>query len=98
VLTTIEGQAIQPLIVGHRLELNPVIVFLALWFGGWLWGIPGIVMAVPSLVAIKVVAKHSRHGKPLEEFLSPNSDRHLRRLRVAACAMQRSRKRTATTV
>jgi predicted PurR-regulated permease PerM len=71
-LTTIEGQAVQPLIVGHRLELNPIIVFLALWFGGWLWGIPGIVMAVPSLLGMKVVAEHSRNGKVLEEFLSPN--------------------------
>jgi predicted PurR-regulated permease PerM len=81
-LATIEGQAIQPLIVGRRLELNPVIVFLALWLGGWFWGIPGIVMAVPSLVALKVVAEHSRNGKPLEEFLSPNQDRQLSRLNV----------------
>ncbi len=35
----------QPLLVGQRLALNPIIVFLALWFGGWLWGIAGIVMA-----------------------------------------------------
>jgi predicted PurR-regulated permease PerM len=81
-LATIEGQVIQPLIVGRRLELNPVIVFLALWLGGWFWGIPGIVMAVPSLVALKVVAEHSRNGKPLEEFLSPNQDRQLSRLNV----------------
>jgi predicted PurR-regulated permease PerM len=31
---------VQPLVVGRRLELNPMIVFLALWFGGWLWGMP----------------------------------------------------------
>lgn len=71
-LTTLEGQAVQPLMVGHRLELNPIIVFLALWFGGWFWGIPGIVMAVPSLLGMKVVAEHSRNGKALEGFLSPN--------------------------
>lgn len=33
-LATIEGQIVQPLFVGHRLDLSPVIVFLALWFGG----------------------------------------------------------------
>ena len=71
VLATIEGQIVQPLLVGRRLELNPIIVFLALWFGGWFWGIAGIVMAVPCLVALKVAAEHSVHGTPLVEFLSP---------------------------
>jgi predicted PurR-regulated permease PerM len=68
-LATIEGQFIQPLVVGRRLELNPIIVFLALWFWGWFWGIPGIIIAVPSLISLKVIAEHSKNGKPLEEFL-----------------------------
>jgi predicted PurR-regulated permease PerM len=72
VLTTIEGQLVQPLVVGRRLELNPIIVFLSLWFGGWFWGIPGIVIAVPSLVALKVIAQHSGDGEALIQFLSPN--------------------------
>jgi predicted PurR-regulated permease PerM len=73
-LATIEGQVVQPLIVGRRLELNPIIVFLALWFGGWFWGVAGIVMAVPTLVSLKVVAQHSRFGRPLTEFLSPEEN------------------------
>jgi predicted PurR-regulated permease PerM len=71
-LATVEGQIVQPLLVGHRLDLSPVIVFLALWVGGWFWGIAGVVMVVPSLVALKVVAEHSARGLPLLEFLSPN--------------------------
>jgi predicted PurR-regulated permease PerM len=71
-LATIEGQIVQPLVIGRRLDLNPVIVFLALWFGGWFWGVAGIVMAVPALVSLKVVAAHSRRGQPLTEFLGPN--------------------------
>ncbi len=71
-LATIEGQIVQPLVVGRRLELNPIIVFLALWFGGWFWGIAGIVIAIPTLVTLKVVAGHWRGGGPLQEFLSPN--------------------------
>ena len=70
-LATIEGQVVQPLIVGRRLELNPIMVFLALWFGGWFWGVAGIVMAVPILVSLKVAAQHSKLGGPLTEFLSP---------------------------
>jgi predicted PurR-regulated permease PerM len=71
-LATIEGQIVQPLVVGRRLELNPIIVFLALWFGGWFWGIAGIVIAIPTLVSLKVVAAQSRGGRPMQEFLSPN--------------------------
>jgi len=71
-LATVEGQVVQPLMVGQRLELNPIIVFLALWFAGWFWGIAGIILAIPSLVALKVAAEHSDGGKELVEFLSPN--------------------------
>jgi predicted PurR-regulated permease PerM len=77
-LATLEGQVVQPLLVGQRLELNPIIVFLALWFGGWFWGIPGIILAIPSLVALKVAAEHSEQGKPLVEFLSPDDAKRFR--------------------
>jgi predicted PurR-regulated permease PerM len=69
-LATLEGQVIQPLLVGRRLQLNPMLVFLALWFGGLFWGIAGIVLATPLLAALKVIAEHSAGGKPLVDFLS----------------------------
>jgi predicted PurR-regulated permease PerM len=71
-LATLEGQVVQPLFVGQRLELNPIIVFLSLWLAGWFWGVAGIILAIPSLVTLKVVAEHSPGGKPLVEFLSPS--------------------------
>jgi predicted PurR-regulated permease PerM len=73
-LAAVEGQVIQPLLVGRRLQLNPMLVFLALWFGGMFWGIAGIVLATPALVALKVIASHSRSGAPLLDFLSPHSE------------------------
>ena len=86
VLATLEGQLVQPLVIGRRLELNPMIVFLALWFGGWFWGVAGVVMAVPALLAFKVVSASSAHGSPMAEFLSPN-DGQLRRIPAAAAAI-----------
>jgi predicted PurR-regulated permease PerM len=83
VLATVEGQIIQPLFLGQRLSLSPVIVFLALWFGGWFWGVAGIVLAIPSLVALKVAAEHSEHGRPLIEFLSPTMAKRFQSLRAA---------------
>ncbi len=73
VLATLEGQVAQPLFVGRRLEINPLVVFLALWFGGLFWGIPGILLATPILVTMKVLAEDSERGKPLLEFLNPNA-------------------------
>jgi predicted PurR-regulated permease PerM len=70
-LVGVEGQVIQPLLVGRRLQLNPMLVFLALWFSGLFWGIAGIILATPALVALKIIAKHSEGGKPLLDFLSP---------------------------
>jgi predicted PurR-regulated permease PerM len=69
----IEGQIVQPLLVGRRLKVNPLLVFLALWFGGLFWGIAGIVLATPALVALKVVSEHAISGKALMEFLGPNA-------------------------
>jgi predicted PurR-regulated permease PerM len=92
-VATIEGQFIQPLILGRRLELNPLIVFLALWFWGWFWGIPGIIIAVPSLVVLKVIAEHSKNGKPLVEFLGRTSKPILKPAQIAkSLSLNRSRK------
>jgi predicted PurR-regulated permease PerM len=54
-LTTIEGNFLTPLIVGRRLTLNPIAVFLTILFWGWLWGIPGALMAVPILAVFKIL-------------------------------------------
>jgi predicted PurR-regulated permease PerM len=39
-----------------RPALAPVAIVLGLWFGGWLWGVAGVVLAVPVLVAAKSIA------------------------------------------
>jgi predicted PurR-regulated permease PerM len=74
-IAAIEGQVAQPLLVGRRMKINPLLIFLALWFGGLYWGIAGIVLATPTLVALKVVAENAKHGRPMMEFLGPNDQR-----------------------
>jgi predicted PurR-regulated permease PerM len=71
-LAAIEGQIVQPLLVGRRMEVNPLLIFLGLWFGGLYWGIAGIILATPTLVALKVIAENSKSGRPMMEFLGPN--------------------------
>jgi predicted PurR-regulated permease PerM len=64
-----EGQFITPAIVARRLTLNPVAVFVALIFWGWLWMIPGMLLAVPMLAVFKIFCDHIRPLKPIGEFL-----------------------------
>jgi predicted PurR-regulated permease PerM len=58
-LATIEGHIIEPLFLGRRLDLNPILVLLAVWIGGWLWGIAGVLLALPMLLALKVATRMS---------------------------------------
>jgi predicted PurR-regulated permease PerM len=71
-LAMLEGQIIQPLFVGRRLKINPLLIFLALWFGGLFWGIAGVILATPALLTLKVIAENAIRGKSVMEFLGPN--------------------------
>ena len=57
-MTTLEGHFITPAIMGRRLTLNPLNVFLALAFWTWLWGPIGAFLAVPLLITALVVLRH----------------------------------------
>jgi predicted PurR-regulated permease PerM len=69
-LATLEGNFITPWIMGRSLTLNPVMIILSLTFWGWLWGIAGIILAVPILAAFKIFCAHIEPTEPLAEFLS----------------------------
>jgi predicted PurR-regulated permease PerM len=68
-VTTIEGNFLTPMIVGHRLTLNPIAVFLTILFWGWLWGIPGALMAVPILAVFKILCDAHKPLHPLGALL-----------------------------
>jgi len=54
-LHTLEGQFITPIVLGARMALSPLVLILALMVSGWLWGIIGLLLAVPLLVCVKIV-------------------------------------------
>jgi predicted PurR-regulated permease PerM len=68
-LTITMGTFISPLIMGRRLTLNPVVIFLGLSFWGWLWGLPGALLAVPMLAMFKIFSDHIESLAPIGEFL-----------------------------
>jgi predicted PurR-regulated permease PerM len=85
-LHLIEGQLVQPLTVGRRFEVNALVILLAVWFGYGFWGIPGMLLATPVLVAIKVAAQYQPSWRTVRDFLTPNGYWHpksLKRVRTA---------------
>jgi len=69
VLTSLEGLIVTPTVVGRRLSLNPVAIFIWLIFWGWLWGIAGTLLAVPLLAVLKIVCDHVKPLAAVGEFL-----------------------------
>lgn len=57
-ISTLVGFFLEPYIHGMRLAVNPVIIFIAIFFWGWLWGPIGVFIAVPLMTVIMVVISH----------------------------------------
>jgi predicted PurR-regulated permease PerM len=68
-LNLLEEYLVFPFLIGRRLLLNPVVIFIWLIFWGWLWGIPGALMAVPLLAIFKIVCDHIEPLAAVAEFL-----------------------------
>jgi predicted PurR-regulated permease PerM len=58
VMTFLEGHFITPTIIGRRLALNALAVFLALAFWTWLWGPMGAFLSSPLLIVALIVKEH----------------------------------------
>lgn len=56
-LQLLESEVVTPIILGRRWSISPLVVLLWLLFCGWLWGIAGVLLAVPMLVCFKIVAE-----------------------------------------
>jgi predicted PurR-regulated permease PerM len=70
VLAILEGNFVTPMVMGRSLTLNPVLVLLSLMFWGWMWGIIGVILAVPILASFKIFCSHIEPMEPLAEFIS----------------------------
>jgi len=54
-LHLVEANLVTPMIVGERLEINPLAILISLSFWAWVWGTTGALLAVPLLIILKQV-------------------------------------------
>ncbi|WP_100639914.1 AI-2E family transporter [Marinobacter salexigens] len=69
-LTTMVGFFIEPWIHGFRMAINPVIIFVSIFFWGWLWGPVGVLLAVPLMTVIQVVLKQIPRLRPIYKVIA----------------------------
>ncbi len=66
----IMGNVVEPRIMGYSLNLSPLLILVSLIFWGWLWGIWGMVLAVPMMATIKIVFENLEPMKPIGKLMS----------------------------
>jgi predicted PurR-regulated permease PerM len=69
-LHVVEDQLILPVALGRRLAVSPVVIFIWILVWTWMWGVVGVVLAVPMLVAVRICAEHIPSLAPLASFLA----------------------------
>jgi predicted PurR-regulated permease PerM len=69
VITSLEGWLLTPVLLGRVGRLNHIAIFASLLFWSWLWGVWGMLLAVPMLMAAKAVCDHIEELQPLADFL-----------------------------
>jgi predicted PurR-regulated permease PerM len=77
-LTAIESYFITPLVLSRSLQLSPLAVIMSILFWGWLWGIPGGLLAAPLLAVMKIVSDQFATTQDLSKLLAGTSAGPLR--------------------
>jgi predicted PurR-regulated permease PerM len=68
-ITSLEGFLLTPIFLGQAARVNSVAVFVSVMFWGWMWGTPGMLLAVPILMMVKTVSDHVESLSSISELL-----------------------------
>ncbi len=60
----IQGWVLEPMILGPQVKINPLFTIVALILGELLWGIPGIILAIPITAILKIICDNIDSLKP----------------------------------
>lgn len=64
------GSILEPIFMGKSFSINVITVLVMLMFWGFLWGIPGLIMAIPITVFIKIILEQFKGTKVLTNLIS----------------------------
>lgn len=70
IIQLIESYVLEPVIIGSEVQLNPLVVILAIILGGLIWGIAGMILFVPLFSIIKIISDHTTNLKPIGRLIS----------------------------
>jgi len=65
----LEAYLVTPWLTSRAAEMNPVAVFIGLAFWGWIWGLPGLLLALPLMMMLKAIGEHIEAFRPLVTLL-----------------------------
>jgi predicted PurR-regulated permease PerM len=68
-ITTLEGSLLTPMLLGRASSMNKVAVFAGLLFWSWIWGVWGMLLAVPMMMVVKVICDHVEPLQPVGHLL-----------------------------
>lgn len=74
VINMVVGNVLEPRLMGRRLGLSALVVFVSLVFWGWVWGPVGMLLSVPLTVIIKILFEHSEDFRALGVLLGSSVD------------------------
>ncbi len=64
VVEFIQNWIVEPFILGPQVKINPLFTIIALVLGDFVWGIPGVFLAIPLIAIFKIVCDHIEPLKP----------------------------------
>lgn len=74
IINMVMGNMVEPKVMGRRLGLSTLVVFLSLVFWNWVWGPVGMVLSVPLTVIVKIIMEHSDEFRGIAIMLGPEGD------------------------
>lgn len=72
---SLEGNIITPKVVGSSVSINPMAAIFSLFAGGLIWGVSGLILALPLVAIMKVFMDHITPLQPFSELLSSGLSR-----------------------
>lgn len=74
VINVVMGNILEPRLMGRKLGLSALVVFLSLVFWGWVWGPAGMLLSVPLTMVVKILLEHSDDMRWVAVLLGPEGE------------------------